>query len=175
MKFGVFICLLIGLTLIPAEWCRAATWPASCGSQAVKFDVKTVKSRKAPPAAPAPGKAEIVFLESENEMIGPFMYATVRFGVDGAWVGADKGTSYFSVDVAPGVHDLCANWQSDFPQQNKNVDLTSFTAIQGKVYYFSADLKVVSRYEVDFGIRRLHADLARYRITSSKFAESRVK
>lgn len=175
MKPGVFIGLLMGLTLISAEWCRAATWPASCGGKAVKFDVKALKSRQAPPAVPAPGKAEIVFLENENQMIGPFMYATVRFGVDGAWVGADKGNSYFSVDVAPGAHDLCANWQSDFPQQNKNIDLTSFTAAPGKVYYFSADIKSVSRYEVDFRIRRLHADLARYRISSAKLAESRVK
>jgi hypothetical protein len=174
MKTGVFASLLVGFMLTSAGRCGAIKWPASCGAQAVKFDVRT-ETRHQPLPAPPPGKSEIVFLEDENQMIGPFMYATVRFGVDGAWVGADKGASYFSVDVVPGVHHLCASWQSDLHQFNRNVDLTSFTAIPGTIYYFSAIVRPVSRYEVEFRIKHLNQDLARYRMGSAKFARSRVK
>lgn len=174
MKTTIFAGLLIIFASGFASSCRAATWPPSCGSQSATFDVKTEK-RHLPPAAPTQGKAEIVFLENENQMIGPFMYATVRFGVDGAWAGADKGTSYFSIDVAPGVHHLCASWQSDLHQLNKNLDLTSFTAAPDTIYYFSAHVRVVSKDEVEFGIRQLNPDLAKYRISGSKLAESHLK
>jgi len=105
----------------------AATLPDSCGADNVKFDVKTEKHQAAP-AGPAEGKAQIVFIENERQMIGAGMYATVRFGMDGAWVGANYGDSYFALTVDPGVHHLCASWQSSLRSLKKNVDLTSFTA-----------------------------------------------
>jgi hypothetical protein len=87
---------------------RATALPDSCGDDKVKFDVKTEEGQP-PPAGPTEGKAQIVFIENENQMIGPFMHATVRLGMDGAWVGANYGNSYFALTVAPGVHHLCAS------------------------------------------------------------------
>jgi hypothetical protein len=152
----------------------ATTWPDSCGNDKVKFDVKTEEGQPAP-ARPAEGKAQIIFVENENQMIGPFMHATVRFGMDGAWVGANYGNSYFAVTVDPGVHHLCANWQSTWGTFNKNIDLTSFTAESGKVYYFAAQVTVNSRDSVTFGLSQLNEDEGRYRIANSKLSTSKPK
>jgi hypothetical protein len=73
--------------------CTGQVWatglPDSCGDDKVKFDVKTEKGQPAP-AGPAEGKAQIVFIQSENQPVAPFHDATVRFGMDGAWVGATQ-------------------------------------------------------------------------------------
>jgi len=66
-------------------------------------------------------------------MLGPFMYATVRFGLDGAWAGANNNNSYFAAMVDPGVHHLCVSWQSALPMLKKSIDVASFTAEPGKV------------------------------------------
>ena len=117
------------LVLCVSLACGVRVWatalPDSCGDDKVKFDVKTEAGQPLP-AGPVEGKAEIVFIE--NQMITPFHYEPVRFGMDGAWAGASKGDSYFVLTVASGVHHLCASWQSDLEQLKKNVKLTSFTA-----------------------------------------------
>jgi hypothetical protein len=58
-------------------------------------------------------------------------------GIDGAWIGATHGSSFFYVSVDPGVHHLCASWQRKVVLGSG--DLTSaahFTAEAGSVYYF---------------------------------------
>ena len=171
VKCGV---LLLGIALAATARSWATTLPDACGNDAVKYEVTTHEG-PAPPAAPAEGKAQVVLLENENQMIGPFMHATVRFGIDGTWVGATKGSSYFWTDVAPGIHHLCASWQSSLHQTKKNVDLTSFTAEPGKVYYFSAHVTVASQYSVLFGLSQLNPDQGKYRVGISKLAKSKPK
>ncbi|MGB8062863.1 MAG: hypothetical protein WCF26_13270 [Candidatus Sulfotelmatobacter sp.] len=131
---ALFLCA--SLTCAGQVW--ATTLPDSCGNDKVKFAVK-IEEGQPVPAGPVEGKAQIVFIESENQPIGPFMHATVRLGMDGAWVGANYGNSYFALTVDPGVHHLCASWEG------KNVDATSFTADPGQVYYFAAHVTVNSR------------------------------
>jgi hypothetical protein len=146
----------------------AATLPDSCGADNVKFDVKTEKNQAAP-AAPTEGKALVVFVENENQMIGPFMHATVRLGMDGAWVGANYGNSYFALTVTPGVHHLCARWEG------KNVDVTSFTAEPGQVYYFAAQVTVNSRTSLTFGLSQLNEDEGKYLVKSRNLSTSKPK
>lgn len=129
----------------------ANTLPDSCGDDNVKFDVKTGAGQPEP-TGPEEGKAQIVLIEDENGPIGTFMYATVRFGMDGAWVGADYSNSYFTLTVDPGVHHLCASWQSSLKRLKKNVNLTSFTAEPGRIYYFAAHVTMTSREVVIFGL-----------------------
>jgi hypothetical protein len=152
---------------------RAATLPDSCGNDKSKFEVQTEKHQPAP-AGPAEGKAQIVLLENENQMVAPFSDATVRFALDGTWVGADNGNSYFSIDVVPGMHHLCANWQSAF-HRNMNTQLTSFTADPGKVYYFEADVTVESKETVTFGLSQLNGDQGQYKVKSSAHATGTSK
>lgn len=61
---------------------------------------------------------------------------TARVGIDGAWVGADRGDSYLFFSTEPGEHHLCTDWMSDFLPTGRLVSLANFTAEPGKVYYF---------------------------------------
>lgn len=110
--------------------------PDACGEDSIKFKVTVEKNQSEIPA-PIPGKARLVLIESldKHGVIGAA--ATTRFGVDGAWVGANKGNSYFVVDVDPGAHHLCVNWQA-VNTTGRNVGLASVNAVAGQVYYFEA-------------------------------------
>jgi hypothetical protein len=162
-----FLCV----SLACAVQARAATLPDSCGADNVKFDVMTEAGQPLP-AGPAEGNAEIVFIENQNQMITPFHYSTVRFGMDGAWVGANKGNSYFVLTVTPGVHHLCASWQSGLEKLKKNVKLTSFTAEPGQVYYFVGEI-VASRDTLIFNFSELNEDEGKYQVKSFKLSASK--
>lgn len=167
-----FLAFFLCLSLASAAGVRAASLPDSCGDDKVKFDVKTEKAQPIP-AGPTAGKAQIVFIESENQMVGPFHEATVRFGLDGSWVGANYGNSYFTLTVDPGVHHLCASWQSDI--EKNNVDVTSFTAEPGQVYYFAAQVTVNSRNSVTFALSQWNEDEGKYRLKTWKLSTSKPK
>jgi len=173
-----FSALFLCLPLVLALQARATVLPDACGDDKIKFDVST-KGNQPPPAPPAEGKAQIVFVENENQMLGPFMYATVRFGLDGAWAGANNNNSYFAVDVTPGVHHLCANWQSALPTIKKYIDVASFTAEPGKVYYFAANVKVIptggNNVNYDFDLAQLDDDAGQYRVKAWKLATATPK
>jgi hypothetical protein len=173
-----FSALFLCLPLVFALQARATVLPDACGDDKMKFDVST-KGNQPPPAPPAEGKAQVVLIENENHMLGPFMYATVRFGLDGAWAGANNNNSYFAVDVTPGVHHLCANWQSALPTIKKFVDVASFTAEPGKVYYFAANVKVIptgdNEATYDFSLSPLDDDAGQYRLKAWKLATATPK
>jgi hypothetical protein len=173
-----FSALFLCLPLVFALQARATVLPDACGDDKMKFDVSE-KGHQPPPAPPAAGKAQIVFVENENRMIGPFMTATVRFGMDGAWAGANNNNSYFAVDVTPGVHHLCVSWQSALPMLKKSVDVASFTAEPGKVYYFAANVKVIpagdNNTTYDFNLAPLDDDAGQYRLKAWKLATATPK
>jgi hypothetical protein len=131
-KLVVFLC---SLCLISSTRTQAAKLPDACGDDKVRFDVKLQKDPPAP-SDPAPGKAQIVFIETSKKpaAIGCMGRCNnfTRFGVDGAWVGATKDNSYFTLSVDPGVHHLCA-------VLGKEVDAEALTVEVGKVYYFQAN------------------------------------
>jgi len=110
--------------------------PDACGAKKVNFNIKTEK-KPPEPAPPEAGKAQIVLVEVLAACSGCGT-PLIRFGMDGAWVGADKGSSYFALDVPPGEHHLCAAWQPDFGESIPAPMLVTFTAEAGKVYYFEA-------------------------------------
>jgi hypothetical protein len=163
---------VIGIFFVAAIQAVASTLPDSCGNDKIKFEVKTSKGQPAPDAADI-AKAQIILLESENQMIAPFHNATVRWGMDQSWVGADYGNSYFVLSIDPGVHHLCASWQSALRALKKNVDLTSFTAEPGHTYYFLADVNVESQYAISFAISQLNDDKGQYLVKN--FAQSTSK
>lgn len=139
MKPRLFV-LLLCASLIPAVQALAKTvLPDSCGDDSIKFDVHTEKNQPAP-AGPAEGKAQIVLIETLDRtwMCLGCGTPSTRFGMDGVWVGANQGNSYFAIDVAPGEHHLCTGWQSVFGHLKQMVGMASFTAEAGKVYYFEA-------------------------------------
>jgi hypothetical protein len=165
---------LLSAFLACAGQAAANTLPDSCGDDKVKFDVTTQEGQPLPPAPPA-GKAQIIFIQTENQMVTPFSDATIRFGMDGSWVGADNGNSYFALTVDSGVHHLCASWQSVLETFKKNVGLTLFTAESGKTYYFVAQVTVTSRDNVTFALSQLNEDEGKYRLKLSKLSTSNPK
>lgn len=102
------------------------------------FDVKTDKKQH-PTAQPDTGKALVYVIgTSWNDYVAVHVGTPLtRFGIDGAWVGANGYRSYFFFPVDPGDHRLCTNIQSKFERVVKNFTAaTSFTAEAGKIYYF---------------------------------------
>lgn len=128
--------LLVCLCAIAPVTAAARILPPACGDDKIKFEVKVEKgSLDLPPLAP--GKARIVFIETltKHGVIG--RAATTRYGVDGTWMGANKGDSYFYVDVDPGHHEVCANWQAVNTTGN-SVGVAQVNAKAGGIYYFEA-------------------------------------
>jgi hypothetical protein len=166
-------CLAMGLQA------RCTTLPDSCGDDSVKFDVKTEKNPQ-PLAGPVEGKARIVLIEDENAKLDSLHYALVRYGMDGAWVGATYGDSYFTLDVQPGVHHLCADvqasamWLGEF---KRAVGMATFTAEPGKVYYFSSSMIVTYNggRSFDFGFSAIDEDDGKYRVKAGKLATWQTK
>lgn len=137
MKNIVAVVLLFGATSVAQDQAAIRHARAGCGSRNVQFDVKTDKSHH-PMAQPAPDKAQAYVVE--NLRAGCFLCdTTTRIGLDGAWVGATKGNSYFFFSVEPGEHHLCAGLQS-VPSSSETTCLASFTAEAGKIYYFRVRL-----------------------------------
>jgi len=69
-------------------------------------------------------------------------------GLDGQWIGATNGNSYFYFSVDPGEHHLCTNWQGfSFLGKTRAAGALHFTAEPGGVYYFRAkDIYVSDKY-----------------------------
>jgi hypothetical protein len=63
-------------------------------------------------------------------------HPTIRIGVDGAWVGATRSSSYFSIPLEPGEHHLCASGALSNPKVSPETALVHFAAEAGKTYYF---------------------------------------
>jgi hypothetical protein len=132
------VLLLFCASLVTAAQAGAKTiLPDACGDNNVNFDVHAESNQPAPDL-PAPGKARIIFVEDQDSRGAHFSYFTVRYGVDGTWVGANYGSSYFALTVDPGLHHLCVSAQGG----KHKVQVASFTAEAGKVYYFSASIAI---------------------------------
>jgi hypothetical protein len=132
LKIAVLVLLFAAFAFAEAP---PASPPAACGPEQIGFDVKTETPQSAP-AQPEPGKALVYFIQDDGPM-GNHQHATLRIGLDGAWVGAYKHNSYFSVSVEPGERHVCVTAQPDRPGL---VALAHFTAEPGKVYYFRTQL-----------------------------------
>ena len=174
-----FSIMLLCASLLPSVQALAksnAILPDGCGNDSIQYDAKQEKDNPGLPAL-AGGKALIVFSESmPNEMR---VQSTTRFGVDGAWVGATKGDSYFTLTVDPGEHNLCASMQSAPSRMKKTfTQMATLTAEAGKVYYFEAAVDVIGNANVgiaSFDFSQLAEKEGKYRVKAWKFAISKPK
>jgi hypothetical protein len=146
------------------------TLPTACGPEGVSFNVKRDDSQHQllPPDA---GKARVYFLHDAGtgSTLG---YPTVKLAIDGAWVGANHGNSYFSVSVGPGEHHICVTLQSSLVAQR--VELAHFTAEAGKTYYYRTQL-VTSRTVELLELDAIDSDQGKYLIDSSPLSVSSPK
>src|SRR5258708_23260552 len=130
---------LVAVLLVSSAWAQGkpnsiAVAPG-CGPIDAKFEVKTDKAQH--PITQEPGRAVVYFVEDDTNFQST-PKPTTRIGLDGSWVGANHGNSYFYFTVEPGEHHLCASWQSTvgFGTRHKSA-AAHFTAEAGGVYYFS--------------------------------------
>ena len=130
-----FVVLFFAATALAQTTKSTAINAPGCGAHNVKFTVKTDKTTH-PAAKPDKEKAIIYFLEDDSGFEST-PRPTTRLGVDGAWVGANHGDSYFYVSIDPGEHHLCASWQSwvGFGMRETGA-AAHFTAEPGQTYYF---------------------------------------
>ena len=154
MKAALFLFVLASPVFAQTHPKDSAIAPG-CGAEDVKFDVKKVKGQH-PVVQPDAGKALVYFFEDDTDFDSIFK-PTTRAGLDGAWVGATHGNSYFYFSVAPGEHHLCASKQSaDDSQQTPKRAVAHFTAEAGNVYYF----RVKNRWHRDYAFGDYEIDFA---------------
>jgi len=116
---------------------------AACGPGDLPFTVKLINEA---PASETPdfGKARVFFIQDAG-YVSAIAYPTTRIGLDGAWVGANKDSSYTSVAIDPGEHHACVMVQSSFV--DNSVELAHFTAEAGKTYYYRTRLLLAKNIE----------------------------
>jgi len=124
------VMLLFAATAIAQN---APSIPPACGADGVKFNVKTDKAQH-PSVQPENGKAVVYFVQ-DDDSFEAHPRPTTRLGLDGSWVGANHGDSYFYISVDPGEHHLCASPQSMLIGLSEP-SAAHFTAESGKSYYF---------------------------------------
>ncbi len=137
---SILVVSLLTVFAVPVsaqDQAKAARTAAGCGADNVQFDVKTDKSQHPQGQVPV-GKALVYVFEVEKTDPAVFKVGavTIRIGLDGQWVGANHGSTYFYFPVDPGDHNLCANWQSSFERVSKLSSAVSLTAEAGQAYYF---------------------------------------
>jgi len=167
MRFIVLVMLFAASTSAQAP--PAAT-PAACGRENVSFKVKLDESQHTL-AQPDPGKARVYFVHDAGTTV-TLGYPTVKLALDGAWVGANHGNSYFSVSVEPGEHHVCVTLQSSLVAQR--VELAHFTAEAEKVYYYRTQL-VTSRSVELLELEPIDSDQGKYLIGTFPLSVSQPK
>jgi len=161
---------LIALLLTASAFGQTPSGPATsaCGSKDASFDVKLDKTQHTL-AQPAAGKALVYFIQEKGT---DHFAVTTRIGIDGAWVGANKNSSYFAVSVDPGEHHVCANAQSF---RGHPLGLVHFTAEAGKVYYFDARVMYGAVSDLYFFLGAVDSDQAIHLIDSLPLSVSTPK
>jgi hypothetical protein len=188
MKSTQVVLLVCGLLASASQIQPKTILPDACGDDGVKFEVTALKNAPAP-APPPDGKAQIVFVENESQGLGFGMHATIRYGLDGSWAGANNGNTFFIANVDPGEHHLCVSWQSALKMLKKSIDVASFTAEAGKVYYYAANITITTvagasgpgvtsgggGANIAFALAPLNEDEGKYRVKAWKLSTWKTK
>ena len=125
-------------TTVWAQDNRSPQMQAGCGPDQAKFEVQR-QAKSHPTGTPESGNA-LVYVFGDSELDNTAIHIgglITRVGVDGAWVGAYEHKSYTYFSVTPGEHRLCTSQQSSLKsRRDNNASAITFTAEEGKVYYF---------------------------------------
>lgn len=148
---------------------------AACGPDDVQFNVKT-DGTDHPMGTPETGKALVYVIEDQRYKA--LSDVTVRVGVDGSWMGADRGNSYLFFSTGPGEHHLCADWNIGvYPgpmNSDRQISLANFTVEPGKVYYFRARTIGGRDIEPIFDLELVNNDEGQLLLGSSAFSRSQA-
>jgi len=158
----------------PAFAQSASAGAPGCGDPNTKFEVKTDKEHHLPQTDAL--KAQVYFIEDDSNFES-FPKPTTRMGIDGQWVGATHGNSYFYVSVDPGVHHLCASWQTTVIVGHGHPTAAAhFTAEAGGVYYFEVKNKWLREHGfLDMSLEPLDSDEGQLLADKFSFSISQPK
>jgi hypothetical protein len=166
----VLVVVLFVAPVFAQDPAQAVSTRGGCGLAEAQFDVRTDRKQH-PVAQPEAGKALVYVFEDMEH--GP----TMRVGLDGAWVGANKGKSYFFFPVDPGDHQICTNWQSGvFKKTAMRIgSAVTVKAEAGKVYYLRT--QVYERSEKDSNVKLEPVETAegQFLVSASAFSTSHPK
>jgi hypothetical protein len=168
--------ILISLPALAADPTPSvAAVRTACGSDNVKFSVKSIEGQPSAPQ-PEPGKALVYVVEQYDRPRNELGKPTVRVGVDGSWVGANRSTSHLFFSVEPGEHHLCSDWQSLPPTIARlNPSLAIFAAEPGRTYYFRARVVEVSLSLWTLDLERVNDDEGRMLVERSPLSDYQRK
>jgi hypothetical protein len=156
--FGLLV-LSSALIAFPASAQQNSAPANACDDPAARFDVKP--STAANPSQPEAGKALVFFIEKDLTSTTP----STLVGVDGRWIGATHGNTYFVFSIDPGIHHVCA--LSKFGGlTGYDEALMHFTAKAGGVYYLEARNTLISVGSsddiVDVSLSQIDADEGKF-------------
>ena len=136
-----FMIFLLPALAMAQDQTSAARAAAGCGPAETQFNVKTDKKQH-PMMQPEAGKALVYVFEDEKHENETFRIGavTIRVGLDGKWMGANHGDSYFSFAADPGEHRLCTDWQSSLKRLSKLGSAVTINVEAGKIYYYRAQV-----------------------------------
>jgi hypothetical protein len=100
----------------------------ACGTESVNYMAETDKKQHPTPDAPA-DKALIYVIRST--IIGLKIHS--KLGVDGKWMGVNRGRTYFFFNLEPGEHYFCS--------ESENQSYLTLTVEAGKTYYLQQQVK----------------------------------
>jgi hypothetical protein len=171
MKF-VLAALLLGVSVLAQA--QQAGLRAACGAEKASFKVE-LDGTQHTPAAPEPGKAQVYILRDDGVLGGPddIGYPTIKIGMDGTWVGANEGNSWFVFSVEPGEHGMCASVQSGL-DIGHILEFAHFTAEAGKTYYFRTRFTITKR-QAYLNFDPADSDQGKYMIAAFPLSTWRAK
>lgn len=175
MTKSVVVFLLLALPVFAQDQAATARTAAGCGPKETQFDVRT-DANQHPMPQPESGKSLIyVFQHEKRDPTINYLgqHPTTRVGLDGAWIGANHGKSYFFYAIEPGDHRLCSAWQSRV--YGKLGSAVRFTAEAGKVYYFQTNVEQRSHYPAEVKLEQLDSAQGQFLIASSSLSTSQTK
>lgn len=160
----------------------------ACGPLDQNMEVRVDKPTSHPLAQPEPGKALVYVIQDDQSgatnFWGHSTSETSRVGLDGTWIGANKGRSYFFFNVDPGDRHLCSDLAEDFDRSQPGlISVTRFTAEPGKTYYFRVRLTGNGCSASDhpgncrparLELEGLDEDKGQFLVASSRFSTSHI-
>jgi len=171
----ILVAFLLASPVFAQDDAATARAAAGCGSDRVNFDVKT-DGKQHPMPQPESGKSLIFIFQAEKRdpsinYMG--QHPTTRVGLDGDWIGANHGKSYFFRAIAPGDHRLCSDWQSSI--YRKLGSAVGFIAEAGKAYYFQASVEERPTFPPGLKLEQIDTAQGQFLIASSSLSASQTK
>lgn len=184
MKAAPVLLILFASFAFAQDQAAIAGAEAACGPRNVKFEVNQDATQH-PVPQPETAKALVYVIEDLGQCPDCVDYnkrlrlidvgqALTKVGMDGAWVGANQGSSYFFFAVNPGERHLCVNWQSRLGIRSRAFAMANFTAEEGKVYYFRTRL-FPGKDDYSLDLDPVNSDRGKFLVASSAFSVSHPK